>query len=103
MRIYIAAPYSRGDTAMNVRRAIGFADLLLNMGHFPFVPHLTHFWHMLCPQTYETWLQYDKEWLMACDAILRLPGDSPGADREVEWAREAGLRVFMDIQEIPHG
>lgn len=104
MKIYVAGPYSRSeqfpDMAANVRVAIGMGDRLLAMGHAPFIPHLTHFWHMLCPHPYEAWLVYDREWLLVCDAILRMPGDSPGADREVEWAREAGLLVFNGIQEL---
>lgn len=36
-----------------------------------------------------------------CDAILRLPGASKGADQEVERIREKGGTVYMDITEIP--
>jgi hypothetical protein len=39
--------------------------------------------------------------LQHCDAVLRLPGDSVGADQDVAIARERGLRVFFDVRDIP--
>jgi hypothetical protein len=36
-----------------------------------------------------------------CDAVLRLPGDSTGADNDVRVANELGLPVYYDVAEIP--
>lgn len=36
-----------------------------------------------------------------CDAILRLAGDSPGADLEVERVRARGGAVYASVEEIP--
>jgi hypothetical protein len=36
-----------------------------------------------------------------CDAVLRLPGESTGADRDVAIARERGLPVFTRVEDIP--
>jgi hypothetical protein len=36
-----------------------------------------------------------------CDAVLRLPGESTGADMDVARARELGLRVCSDVSELP--
>jgi hypothetical protein len=36
-----------------------------------------------------------------CDAVLRLPGDSTGADHDVAIAESRGLPVYHDIAEIP--
>jgi hypothetical protein len=36
-----------------------------------------------------------------CDAILRLPGESKGADNDVRLAHERGIPVYYDIGEIP--
>ena len=96
-RIYIAGPYSAGDVAVNVRNAIQAANSLLDWGFWPYCPHLTHFQHLLFPRPYEDWLRLDLEWLAVCDAVLRLPGMSPGADREVARAHELDLPVFHDI------
>ncbi len=36
-----------------------------------------------------------------CDAVLRLPGASRGADMDVARARELGLAVVRDVSELP--
>ena len=36
-----------------------------------------------------------------CDAVLRLPGASKGADQDVRLAKERGLQVFESLAEIP--
>lgn len=36
-----------------------------------------------------------------CDAILRLPGESKGADNDVRLAHERGIPVYYNISEIP--
>jgi len=39
--------------------------------------------------------------LQHCDAVLRLTGESAGADKDVEIALERGLPVYRSIDEIP--
>ena len=39
--------------------------------------------------------------LSRCDAVLRLPGESRGADLDVARAHELGLPVYRDASEIP--
>ena len=39
--------------------------------------------------------------LQHCDAVLRLTGESVGADKDVEIALERGLPVYRSIDEIP--
>jgi hypothetical protein len=39
--------------------------------------------------------------LQHCDAVLRLPGESKGAENDVRIARERGIPVYFDIAEIP--
>ncbi|MFI6874085.1 DUF4406 domain-containing protein [Streptomyces sp. NPDC050400] len=39
--------------------------------------------------------------LTHCDAVLRLPGDSTGADQDVAVARRRGLPVYHHVDEIP--
>jgi hypothetical protein len=39
--------------------------------------------------------------LQHCDAVLRLPGDSTGADQDVAIARERGIPVYFQLEEIP--
>jgi hypothetical protein len=39
--------------------------------------------------------------LEKCDAVLRIPGDSRGADLEMAKAREMGKIIFNNFEEIP--
>ena len=39
--------------------------------------------------------------LQHCDAVLRLPGTSTGADEDVRIATARGLPVYHDVEEIP--
>jgi hypothetical protein len=39
--------------------------------------------------------------LAHCDAVLRLPGESTGAEQDVAIARERGLRVYHRIEDVP--
>ncbi|MBK4772980.1 MAG: NUDIX hydrolase, partial [Pantoea sp. Morm] len=38
-----------------------------------------------------------------CDAILRMPGASHGADNDIRIGRERGLNIYTHIDEIPLG
>jgi hypothetical protein len=102
-KVYVAGPYSRGDVMVNIRAALFAADWLLALGYAPFVPHLTGFWHFYSPKPYKAWLALDLEWLRACDAVLRLPGESPGADGEVAEAERLGIPVYESVPELAGG
>lgn len=100
MRVYIAGPYTKGDVALNVRAALQAASDLRDAGYAPYVPHLTHFWHMLFPRSYESWLDQDNQYLPVCEALVRLPGESSGADKEVALARSLGIPVYCGVGEF---
>src|SRR5947209_20037439 len=36
-----------------------------------------------------------------CDAVLRIPGESRGADQEVRMAKERGMPVFFRVEDVP--
>lgn len=99
-KIYIAGPYSQGDTGKNVHEAFAAANRLADLGFAPYVPHSTHFWHLMFPRPYEFWLELDNEFLPTCDAILRLPGLSNGADKEVALAQRLQMPVFHSTEEV---
>lgn len=98
--VYIASPYTKGDVAGNVRESFLVADELLQWGYIPFPPLFSHFWHFLSPKSYETWLSLDLEFLSRCDYVLRLSGESEGADKEVSFARSRLKPVFYSMQEL---
>jgi hypothetical protein len=100
IRVYVAGPYTKGDVAVNVKRAMDMALELLDGGYAPYCPHLTHFLHIHYPHAYDEWLALDLEWLECCEAVVRLPGESAGADREVARAIELGLPVFSGYADL---
>lgn len=100
MRIYVAGPYTKGDVVENVRNAIVIGHHLRRLGHLPYVPHLSHFWHFLIPQKIEYWYKLDMEWLEVCEAVFRIGGESTGADMEVQRAQELGLPVFYSLEDL---
>jgi hypothetical protein len=102
-RVYIASPYTLGDVAVNVKVQLDVADQLMTLGFSPYVPLLTHFQHIAHPRPYADWCRQDDAWIPCCDYLLRLPGESKGADREVELAASLGIPVFTSIDEIPLG
>lgn len=102
MKIYIACPYTKGDTAMNVRASLFAQDAIESMGHMAYNPLLSHFQHLVLPhRDVDWWYEKDLKWLRECDALLRLPGESVGADREVEVARDLNIPIYHCVEEIP--
>lgn len=103
IRVYVAGPIGALDAGRPARLAAAIAagrDLLL-AGFAPFVPHL---WAAACEAdawaSYEHWMAYDMAYLEACHAVLRIPGESPGADREVAFARVIGVPVFYAMGDL---
>lgn len=95
--MYVAGPLTQGDPMENALRAMAAGDRCKRAGLAPYVPHLSLFWDEACPDSYENWMLLDFEWLGACDVLLRLPGPSSGADREVALAEKMGITVYYDL------
>lgn len=100
LRVYIASPYTIGDTAVNVRRQIDAANELMDMGLLPFAPLMSHFHDMIHHRGWVSWMDWCLGWLESCDIILRLEGESRGADMEVARAKELGTSVCYSINEL---
>lgn len=100
IKVYVAGPYTKPNPAENTQKAIKVGSELLEKGFAPYVPHLTLLWDTVDPQPYETWIEYDFEWLAVCDVLLRLPGESSGADREIAFARGRGIPVVYTIEDL---
>lgn len=98
--VFIAGPLTHGDQAANVRAAMDAAQALMEAGLYPYLPHLSWFSHLASPQPYEEWLSLSLGWLKRCDAVLRLPGYSPGAERECSMATFLGIPVFRDFSAL---
>lgn len=108
MRIYIAGPYTADSDSQiqkNVNNAIDTAILVFKKGHYPYIPHLTHWIEIRNMETnqglkWEDYIEMDRIWLENCDALLYL-GSSKGADIELNHAKKEGKPIFYSITEIP--
>lgn len=100
LRVYIASPYTLGDAAINVKKSMMAFDLLMDLGFSPYCPLTTHFLHIHSPRPYQDWIDHDLEWIPTCDIMLRLPGESSGADGEEKLMISLSKPVFYDIIEL---
>jgi hypothetical protein len=99
-KIFISSPYTIGDVAQNVKRQMDLANELMDHGYFPYVPLLSHFLHINNPRPYEDWLALDMQYLVICDALIRLEGASIGADREIEMAKFYAIPIYYSLNEL---
>jgi len=103
-KVYVAGPYSQGDSVLNVRNAILVGNALWNLGYAPFIPHTTMLWHLVVPRPYDDWMAIDRPWLLSCALYLwdegRMPGKSKGALVEAIAARNAGIPVYWSLEDL---
>ena len=100
MKVYIAGPYSVGGVEENVKRAIAEGETLMRAGHVAFVPHLYHTWDLVYKHNWHEWMVQCLHWVRACDALVRIPGESKGADIEVMVAMSHSMGVFESAIEL---
>jgi hypothetical protein len=107
--IYVAGPYSapseHGRIA-NTERALAAGLSVMQRGHYPIIPHLSHWFDLWHEREHgqrldgEVYMQWDFVLLMRCDALLYL-APSPGADRELALAESLGMPVYRTIDDVP--
>ena len=113
--ILIAGPYASGtdgDPALmrrNLDRLEEAAWPLFRAGHIPMIGE----WVALPvlssagasgptdPLAADVMYPVAHRLLQRCDAVLRLPGESRGADQDVAIARERGLPVYTALEDVP--
>lgn len=99
MRIYLAGPISSNPEA-HLEKALEVATVVIDKGHNPYIPNLMFYLEAKKPREYETWMTLDEEWLVTCDAAYRIPGESPGADREMKLANDLGLLIIGHLDDL---
>lgn len=115
MMILIAGPYRSGTgddpqkMATNLARLESAAFPIFQKGHVPMIGE----WAALPilhgaggglpgSANYDAVMHPTAHRLLAhCDGVLRLPGASTGADQDVRIARERGIPVWFDLDEVP--
>ena len=112
--ILIAGPYRSGTggdpdlIARNLERLEEAAAPLHRLGHVPMIgewvalPILRGMTEDANTDAGDGDVMYEtaRRLLQHCDAVLRLPGESAGADKDVEIALERGLPVYRALEEI---
>ncbi len=95
--VYLAGPFTSHPTHNTKNMADWWDTLQWNLykDKATFIcPHWSALQDMINPRTWEAWLKYDKELIDSCDAVIRIAGDSKGADEEVAYAEKLGIPVF---------
>jgi len=108
MKIYVAGPYSGStleEIQENVRRAMEAGLKIWKKGHFPYIPHLTHWPDMLARELeiemdWEDYMNWHAPWVDHCDALFLL-AESKGALLEYNRVKKDGKLVFHTLEEIP--
>lgn len=92
IRVFVSGPLnSSGVAFLNVREAVLTGMLLRRFPRVvPFIPHLFSHATQILPESGEFWQAWDDDELRACDVLVRIPGDSKGADHEVSLFESLG-------------
>jgi len=115
MMILIAGPYRSGTAddpekiAANVGLMESFALPIFRLGHIPLLgewlalplAHLAGSKEIGDEAFNEIFHPIAERLLEKCDAVLRVGGESIGADQMVEISRQKGLKIFTKLEQIP--
>jgi ADP-ribose pyrophosphatase len=115
MMILIAGPYRSGTgddpekMAANVNLMESYALPIFRLGHIPVLGewfalplvHLAGSKQVGDEAFDEIFHPIAERLLTKCDAVLRVGGASAGADLMVQVARQNGLLVYTQLEEIP--
>jgi hypothetical protein len=115
LMILIAGPYRSGTNddpekmAQNLRQLESVALPLYRAGHIPLIgewlalPLLREAGSTQPGDAIYNEILYPiaNRLITRCDAVLRLPGASKGADEDVRLAKERGLAVYHQLSEVP--
>jgi hypothetical protein len=107
LKIYIAGPLSaptKHGMLDNIQKAFDVALEIAKKGHIFYLPHLSFFFDEYAQEKevslpWEYWMEFDKYWIEQSDALFFI-GSSPGADKELEWAKEMGKQIFYSLDEV---
>ena len=115
MIILIAGPYRSGTNgnplliAQNLDRLESFALSIYKAGHIPVIGEWVALPLMKQAGSLKLGDEISEQYLYPvasrllerCDAVLRIAGESKGADEDVRIARERGLQVYWRIEDVP--
>lgn len=92
-RVYLSGPLTKGDRSHNVCQFMQAHEVLMKAGFAVMNPGLTALIPWAWDMEYKAWIASDLPWVEVADLVIRLPGESVGADMEVEHAEQLGIPV----------
>ena len=115
MIILIAGPYRSGtnDDPNKMKANLQYLESasypIFEKGHIPMIGEWVALpiWHTAGGQAIgddlyeEIFYPTANRLIERCDAVLRLEGESKGADNDVKLANERGIPVYYDVADIP--
>ena len=115
MVILIAGPYRSGTNgdplriAQNLDRLESFALSIYKAGHIPVIGEWVALPLMKQAGSLKLGDEISEQYLYPvasrllerCDAVLRIEGESKGADEDLRLARERGLEVYWRMEDVP--
>lgn len=107
IKVYVAGAISSPvleQGLMNLRQGILAGAELMKLGFNPFVPHLNAQYSLVQDEFIDVKTHYecDLAWLTVCDCMLVLPNyeQSKGVAAEIEFAKQNGIPVYYNIDEL---
>jgi hypothetical protein len=115
MVILIAGPYRTGTNgdavliAQNLNRLESSALSIYKAGHIPMIGEWVALPLMKQAGSLRLGDEISEQYLypvagrllLRCDAVLRIEGESKGADEDVRIARQRGLPVYSRLEDVP--
>ncbi len=96
--VYLACPMRIGHWSNNVRKAATIGRQLMDAGYAVINPMGSWLLDLAVPTKFEDWIECDYGLIAVSDCVLRIEGESEGADLEVERADGIGKDVFLDVK-----
>lgn len=101
-KVYLSGPITKGSRNWNYFQACESERQLMLAGFSPLNPMrsmvLPFAWDSDMP--HELWLSVDLPWVECADAVLRLPGESDGAEIECSHAAIKGIPIFHSLEDL---
>ena len=99
-RVYISGPITKGNREDNYDQADEMNRQLIEAGFAPLNPMFSMFSRYAFEIKHSDWMEVDLSWIECADAVIRLPGESVGADMETSHADKLGIPVFKSLEDL---
>jgi hypothetical protein len=97
---FVSGPFS-DEPMMRTLEAADLQHWLMDRGYIVFCPHTAYFWtDQIRNRPYEDWMRQCLAFVAKSDIVVRMPGVSPGSDRECAAAESMGIPVLCGREDV---